>query len=82
MIVKPRDTTEEAWAIVEEGLRRMSPAQRVARAISLTIAAHRVALAQIRRQHPDEDERRHRLRLAARMLPHELMKRAYGFPDD
>ena len=50
---------------MEEGLRKMSPAQRVQRAVALTILAHRMALAQIRRQHANEDERSQRLRLAA-----------------
>lgn len=79
---RPRDTTEEAWAFVEEGIRRMSPAQRVKRAMSLTILAHRFALAEIRRRYPDEDERKHRLRLAARYVDAETMRKAFGFVDD
>lgn len=82
MSTRPLDTTEEAWAVVEEGLRRMSPAERVRRAIALTIFAHRFALASIRRSHPEEDERRHRLRLAARYIDPETMRRAFGFVDD
>jgi len=79
---KPLDTTEEAWAVVEEGIRNMSPAQRVKRAISLTILVHRFALAAIRRAHPDEDERTHRLRLAARYIDAETMRKAFGFTND
>ncbi len=82
MSTRPLDTTEEAWAIVEEGLRKMSPAARVRRAVSLTILAHRVALAQIRRSYPDEDERRHRMRLAARYIDPAVMQAAFGFVDD
>ena len=80
--MRPSDTTEEAWAIVQEGLRKMTPAQRVRRAISLTIATHAFALAQIRRRHPGEDERHSQLRLAARVLEPELMRAAFGFEDD
>jgi hypothetical protein len=80
--LRPADTTEEAWAVVEEGLRKMTPAQRVRRSIDLTILTHRLALAEIRRRHPDEDERSHRLRLAARILDAETMKAAFGFLDD
>jgi hypothetical protein len=82
MSTRPLDTTEEAWAIVEEGLRRMTPRERVQRAISLTIFTHRFALANIRRLHPDEDERTHRLRLAARYIDAETMRRAFGWVDD
>lgn len=60
----------------------MTPAERVGRAISLTIAAHAFALAQIRRRYPGEDERRTRLRLAARMLDPGVMRAAFGFPGD
>lgn len=82
MSTRPLDTTDEAWAIVEEGLRRMSPAERVRRAISLTVMSHRFALANIRRLHPNEDERHHRLRLAARYIDADVMQRAFGYVDD
>lgn len=80
--MRPRDTTEEAWQIVEDGLRRMTPAQRVGRAVALTILAHNAALAWIRRRYPAEDERRWRLRLAARMTDPALMRAAFGWPHD
>lgn len=82
MSFRPVDTTPEAWAIVEDGIRRMSPEERVRRAISLTIFVHNIALAQIRRLHPDEDERTHKLRLAARYIDKETMRKAFGFVDD
>ncbi len=82
MTTPPQDTSEAAWARVEEGLRSMTPAQRVGRAVSLTILAHSVALAQIRQNHPGEDERRHRLRLAARYIDAAAMKAAFDWPDD
>jgi hypothetical protein len=80
--LRPADTTEEAWAVVEEGLRKMTPAQRVRRCIDLTVLTHRIALAEIRRRHPDENDRTHRLRLAARLLDAKTMKAAFGFVDD
>jgi hypothetical protein len=79
---RPLDTSEKAWKQVDEGLRRMTPAERVGRAISLTIFAHALALAQIRRMYPAEDERRWRMRLAARMTEPALMKAAFGWPHD
>ncbi|MBX3228872.1 MAG: hypothetical protein KIT84_41925 [Labilithrix sp.] len=81
-MTRPRDTSPEAWAIVCEGIRRMTPAQRVDRAISLTILVHGAALAQIRKDHPDEDDRTHRLRLAARIIDPETMRAAFGWPHD
>lgn len=80
--MRPDDTSEEAWARVEAGIARMTPGERVQRAISLTILAHSMALAQIRRRYPHEDERRHRLRLAARYLEPELMEKAFGWKND
>jgi len=80
--MRPSDTSETAWSLVEEGLRRMTPGERVGRAVSLTILAHSFALAQIRQRYPDEDERRHRLRLAARYIDAATMKAAFGWPDD
>ena len=82
MSTRPLDTTEEAWSVVEQGIRRMTPAERVQRAISLTIFGHRLALANIRRLHPDEDDRKHQLRLAARYIDAETMQRAFGYVDD
>jgi hypothetical protein len=79
---RPFDTTESAWRQVNEGLRRMTPAERVRRAVSLTVLAHAFALAQIRQRHPEEDERRHRLRLAARILDKATMRAAFDWPDD
>lgn len=60
----------------------MTPAQRVARVASLTVLSHAFALAQIRAQYPEESEREHRLRLAARTIDAATMKAAFGWSDD
>jgi hypothetical protein len=80
MSVRPRDTSADAWAQMEASYRRMTPQQRIERAASLTILAHSFALAEIRRRYPDEDERTHRLRLAARYIDEGTMKAAFGWP--
>ncbi len=80
--MRPNDTSEQAWARVEDGLRAMSPGERVRRALSLTVLAHSLALAKIRQRHPEEDPHRHRLRLAARYLEPSLMRKAFGWSDD
>lgn len=82
MTLRPSDTSEEAWAIVEAGLLKMTPAQRVRRCIELTVLTHRLALAAIKRRYPGEDDRTHRLRLAARTVDPELLRKAFGFVDD
>ncbi len=82
MTMRPSDTSAAAWSVVEEGLRRMTPRERVGRAVSLTILAHSFALAQIRKKYLLEDERHHRLRLAARYLDAATMKAAFRWPED
>jgi len=82
MGLRPSDTTLEAWTQVERGIQAMTPLQRVQRAASLTVVAHRMALAQIRRDFPDESEHEHRLRLAARYIDPAAMKSAFGWPRD
>ena len=67
---------------MEEGLRRMTPQERVRRALALTIFTHEVALAGIRQRYPDETPREHKLRLAARYIPSDTMRAAFGWTDD
>lgn len=50
---------------MEAAYRRMTPEQRVKRSAALAVLADSFARAEIRRRYPDEDERTHRLRLAA-----------------
>jgi hypothetical protein len=82
METRPLDTTESAWNRVNEGLARMTSEERICRAVSLTVLAHAFALAQIRQRYPDESERTHRLRLAARILDPKTMRAAFDFPHD
>lgn len=77
---RPEDTTPEAWAIVEQGIQAMTPTERAQRAVALTVFGHRLALAQIRAQFPGEDDRTHRLRLAARYIDAATMKKAFDWP--
>lgn len=82
MSVRPRDTSPEAWAIMEAAYRRMTPEQRIRRSAALTVLAHSFALSEIRRRYPNEDERTHRLRLAARYIDAKTMKAAFDWPPD
>lgn len=76
--VRPRDTSPEAWEIICNAYRQMTPRERVERSAALTVLAHSFALAGIRRRHPDEDERTHRLRLAARIIDPATFEAAFG----
>jgi hypothetical protein len=67
---------------MESAYRSMSPRERVERAAALTVLAHSFALAEIRRRHPDEDDRTHRLRLAARYIDAVTMRAAFGWVAD
>lgn len=82
MTFRPADTSPDAWAVMEEGIRRMTPQERVRRALALTVFAHQVALAGIRERHPHESPRQHKLRLAARYIDAETMRAAFGWTDD
>ena len=73
------DTDPAIRAMLIEGYRAMSPAQKLERVWSLTRTVREIALADIRRRHPEADEREQMLRLASRWLDRELMVRAFGW---
>jgi hypothetical protein len=73
------DTSPAIAARMVELYRGMSPSQKLQRVWQLTQMTHQVALAEIARRHPDESARSHRLRLASRYLPADLMLRAFGW---
>ena len=75
----PYDTEPAIEALLVEGYRGMSPSQKMDRVRALTRAVHELALADIRRRHPDADERERALRLASRWIEPELMVRAFGW---
>ncbi len=64
----PSDTDPAVEAILIEGYRRMSPAQKIERVRALTQAVQKLALADIRRRHPHADEREQAIRLASRWI--------------
>jgi hypothetical protein len=80
--MRPSDTSPAVWKYVEDRIRALSPEQRIHKALSLTIMTHSIALSQIAKDHPDEDNHTHRLRLASRCYSADLMKRAFNWPHD
>jgi hypothetical protein len=74
-----RDTSPEVEAYVAAGYRRMSPAAKLDRVRALNEALLALAEADERRRHPDADQREIDLRVAARWLDAETMRRAFGW---
>jgi hypothetical protein len=62
----PDDTHPAMRALLIEGYRAMSPAQKLERVRALNHAVQQPALMDIRRRHPNADEREQALRLASR----------------
>ena len=76
------DTHPEIERLWIDGLRRRTPAQRFHRIGELNATLQRLAEIETRQRHPDAPEREIRLRVAARRLPAELMRRAFGWDPD
>ena len=76
------DTSPEVEAILIAGFRRMTPAERLARACDLSLAVRQLALARLRSEHPSASERELQLRLAALTIDAETMRRAFNWPPE
>lgn len=74
-----RDTHPDVDAMRIEAYRRMTPTQKLEIVCALNEAVRQLALADIRRRHPNADERELRLRLASRSLPPKLLLDAFGW---
>ena len=80
MGANPLDDTHPAIkALLIDGYRKMSPTEKIDRIRSLTLAVQELALADIRRRHPEADAREQSLRLASRWIEPALMARAFGW---
>ena len=73
------DTSPEAERVLLEGYRRMPVWRKLQQVDELNHLAQQLALAMLRRQHPQTDERELRLRLAARWLTPQQMQSAFGW---
>jgi hypothetical protein len=74
------DTPPEVEEMLLEGYRRMTPAERLTRALDLGRAVQQLALARIHERFgADLSEREARLRLAALWLPRETMVKVFGW---
>ena len=75
----PSETPPAIEALLVEGYRRMTPAQKLELVGALTRTLRQLALADVRRRHPDADEREQTLRVASRWIEPALMARAFGW---
>lgn len=73
------DTDPRIEAVLVAGYRAMSVSQKLARVTALTRAVQELALLDIRRRHPQADQRELALRLASRWLDPDLMKRVFDW---
>jgi len=73
------DTHPAVEALLIDGYRKMSPAEKLERVRSLTLAVQELALTDIRRRYPQADGREQALRLASRWIDPSLLERAFGW---
>ncbi len=73
------DTSAEVRDRLVEGYRAMTPAQKFRRIVELNHAVQQMAIARIRAEHPDADEREVKMRLASLWLPADLMREAFDW---
>jgi hypothetical protein len=76
------DTDPKTYAIMLEGYRKMSPAQKFARIQALNETVLQMAAARIKKQYSPSSDRELRLRLAALWLDRSTMIRAFGWDPD
>jgi hypothetical protein len=76
--MRPADTSSEAWQVWLELVRKMTPAERLQRALDLSNTVRELAIAGIREQHPDASEREVFLLFAQRQLGDDLFRKVYG----
>jgi hypothetical protein len=73
------DTDPRIEAVLVEGYRAMSVAQKLDRVRALTKAVQELALVDVRRRHPGANARELALRVASRWLGPELMAKAFSW---
>ena len=73
------DTHPKVQALLVEGYRQMSPSEKLECVRRLTLAVQELALADIRRRHPEAGPRELALRLASRWIEPSLMMRAFDW---
>ncbi|HVG23012.1 MAG TPA: hypothetical protein VND45_02560 [Thermoanaerobaculia bacterium] len=78
MRARPLDTSKKAWDLQFELLRRKTPEERLQMARDMTLAVQRFAFAGLRVNYPDLPDDELWLKLAARRLGTDLVRKVYG----
>jgi hypothetical protein len=73
------DTDKKVQALLIEGYKRMTEAERLQKVFELNRLLVKLMEAEVRHRYPNADEREIRLRVASRWLPSELMQKAFGW---
>jgi hypothetical protein len=73
------DTHPKIEALLIDGYRKMSPAEKLECVCALTQAVQELALLDVRRRHPSAGSHEQALRVASRWIEPELMLRAFGW---
>ena len=82
--MRPADTSPEAWRILLDLQRKLSPAEKLQQAFEWSEVVRQFAEADLRQRYPNADDREIFLRAARINLGPELFQKAYGeaLPDD
>jgi hypothetical protein len=75
----PNDTDRVAEELRIAGYRAMQPWEKLELVRQMTLAVQTLALARVRRQHPEASEREQKLRLASLWLDPQTMVRVFGW---
>lgn len=73
------DTSPDAEAFLIEGLRKMSPADKLEQVRQLSLSVQQIALLRIREEYPHESPEQWRLRLASLWLDRDVMREVFGW---
>ncbi|HEX3581031.1 MAG TPA: hypothetical protein VH087_04665 [Thermoanaerobaculia bacterium] len=79
---RPADTSERADEVQFAILRGMTVQQRAAVFTQLCLSVQELAIAGLRREHPNASEDELRLRLAARTLGNDVVRRVWNWSPD
>jgi hypothetical protein len=76
--MRPRDTSPEAWKVLMDLMRKMSPEEKLQRTFEFSAMVRRFGEAGVRQAYPDASEREIFLRAAQRQLGDELFQKVFG----
>ena len=76
--MRPEDTSPEAWKVLLDLYRKMSPDEKLQRTIEMSDFLRSLSEAGVRADYPEASEREVFLRVAQRFLGKELFEKVYG----